>query len=831
MLKHPVQNPSRPAISHNITAADQELDLLTRLVSVVAHAPMVAIHSLDSDGIVQSWDVMSGIIYGIAEHDALGKHISELLSYKRNENNFLDILKRIRETGLPELSRDWSVKTKNGKEVLVYSSMFPVFHEGHVKQIFCMDIDISMHKEEQQALLEMGANFRALFERSADAIILMRHGKFIEINPAALKLFGFTQKIEMLGLTMLDLSSPVQLGGGAASEQMAAMIDMAEESGNHHFEWHFQNFWKKEFCADVLFTSIPVDGERRMYVVVRDITQRKIAEQSLYLAAQVFENSREAIMIADKNQRIISLNHAFIEMTGYSEQELVGNTPHIYSADLHDSAFYDDVWNQINAVDHWQGEIWDKRRDGSIYPAWVSITAFRDANNNVSNYMSIISDITQRKKSEEYTRHLAEHDFLTDLPNRVLLLDRLGQALAAANRNGTQLAILFLDLDRFKNINDTLGHHIGDKLLQAVAMRLKKCVRGIDTVSRQGGDEFVVMLADIGGVEQAATIAEYIMNALSEPYKIEGNECIITTSIGISTYPNDGEDMDTLIKNADIAMYHAKENGRSSYQFFNKDMNARIVKRLTIETNLQQALNNNEFVLQYQPEIDIASGRMVGAEALIRWQHPEQGMLTPTSFISIAEDSGLIVPIGDWVLRTACRQARLWQDQGWYLVIAVNVSIAQLRQKNLLQKIKEALQLAGLAPEYLELEISESHVLEGNSHLVDVLNAIKALGVKLAIDDFGTGYSSLSYLKKLPVHKIKIDQSLVHSITSDPDDTAIIYATIMMAKNLKLKVIAEGVETPAQLEFLQTQGCDQYQGNFMSKPMLPVEMASFIIAH
>ncbi|MGZ5781710.1 MAG: sensor domain-containing protein, partial [Burkholderiaceae bacterium] len=764
----------------------------------------------------------------IPESDAVGKRLSDLLFDKGQEKEFMAAIERICESGQPELPRDWQIKTPAGKEVWVYSTMFPDLREGKIHQIFCMDVDITIRKREEQTLIALGTNLRNLYERSADAIMLIEDDRFLDVNPAALKLFGYTNKSDMVGRYPEDISPPMQPDGKTSKDKAREMLALARKNGNHRFEWQHNHSNQQTFWAEVLLTEIPGNNNPLLYVLVRDISVRKATEQSLQLAAQAFENSHEGILIADKDHRIILVNRALSKITGYPPSEVIGNRPQLLYSSMRDPGFFQSILDTLITHNHWQGELWGQRPDGYRYPFSLSITAVRDAKHEIINYIAIVTDISERKAAEEKMQHMAEHDALTGLPNRVLLLDRLQQAIVASQRNDKNLAILFLDLDRFKYINDSFGHHIGDKLLQSVAERLKKCVRSIDTVSRLGGDEFVIMLVDVGNGEPTAHIADNILNAINVPYSIEGCEFNITTCIGISTYPNDSEDMDTLIKNADIAMYHAKDNCPNSYQFFDHDMNTRIVERLMLENNLRSALKKNEFILHYQPQMNIVGDQTIGAEALIRWEHPTFGLIFPDQFIRVAEECGLIVPIGDWVLRTACQQAKAWQEHGIQLVVAVNLSVAQFHQKSLLQSVIGALQAANLEPHYLELEITESILMDEEKSAIATLRALREMGVKVAIDDFGTGFSSLNYLKHIPIDKLKIDQSFVHDITVDAEDAAIINAIIVMAKGLKLKVIAEGVETLEQYQFLESHGCDEYQGHYSSKALQPQEFLEFV---
>jgi diguanylate cyclase (GGDEF)-like protein/PAS domain S-box-containing protein len=778
--------------------------------------PSVALQSFDRNGIVRFWNRTSVSMYGVEAGDAVGRPLSEIVHHHEQENEYCALVASIWDSGQAGPARDWRVRAQGGEPFWVYSLMFP----GGPQLIFRMDIDITARKQEETALATLAtvsanfsANFRQLFRQSADAILLIQNDVIIDINPATLTLFQCQDANAMVGKRLDDFSAPDEAPAGANAKLAA----LAHQNGNCRYDWRYLTCGGAQAWAEVLLTSVTLDHELLFYAVVRDISARKAAERALYLSAQVFENSRDAIFVTDRNLNIVSSNRAFTEITGYAREEVLGVSFQRYRSQAHDAAFYQQVMEQVMArvahSDHWQGEIWDQRKNGERYPAWLTVTAIRDANHAISNYMGILSDITERKRSEQQTRHLAEHDFLTDLPNRVLLLDRLSLALATARRKNTMLAVLFLDLDRFKNINDTMGHHVGDQLLKEVARRLCKCVRGVDTVSRQGGDEFVIMLPEIGGVEHVAHVAASVMQAIDQVYLIGPYELNVSTSIGISIYPNDGQDMADLIRTADIAMYHVKERGRNGYQFFNADMNAQIMQRVTLENSLRNGLKHDEFFLEYQRAVDIASGATVAVEALIRWRHPQLGVVLPEHFIAVAEECGLIIPIGHWVLQQACRQARQWCEQGHPMTVAVNLSVAQFMQKNLVQSVSDALSLARLPACYLELEITEAIVMNGAATMMGTLNGLRALGVALTLDDFGTGYSSLNSLRRFPISKLKIDRSFMCDVAQRPDDAALITALIGMARGLKLTVLAQGVETPEQLRFLQSQGCDQYQGN------------------
>jgi diguanylate cyclase (GGDEF)-like protein/PAS domain S-box-containing protein len=553
------------------------------------------------------------------------------------------------------------------------------------------------------------------------------------------------------------------------------------------------------------------------------------ATKRLDLFSQVFENSGEAIVITDAERNIVVVNQAFTLITGFDLADVMWKNPKILSSGRQTPEFYRAMWQSINETGRWQGEIWNRRKNGETFPEWLSIGAVKDENGQVVNYIAIFNDITQRKESEQRIQFLAHYDALTKLPNRTLFGDRLLYALTVAKRSGKKVALLFLDLDRFKSINDSLGHLSGDLLLQSVADRLKSCVREMDTVCRQGGDEFMVLLTEIDKAEDAAHIATKIVTAMSAEHFVESSNLIVTFSIGISIYPDDAVDSQAMIKNADAAMYHAKEKGRNNFQFFTPDMNAEASERLVLESDLRRALQQGEFVLHYQPQIDNNNWKIVGIEALIRWQHPAKGMIPPARFIPIAEECGLINAIGEWVLKTACIQNKKWQDEGLLTVpMAVNISALQFHQKHFKETIARALRESGLEPGYLELEITEGITVKDIETTVYLLNELKLMGVLISIDDFGTGYSSLSYLKRFPIDKLKVDQSFVHDLSTDADDASIVQTIISMGHGLRLKVIAEGVETADQLAFLKEQHCDEIQGFYFSKPLTVDDFRAYV---
>ena len=551
--------------------------------------------------------------------------------------------------------------------------------------------------------------------------------------------------------------------------------------------------------------------------------------EKLRLSAKVFESSCESIVIADAAMRIVSVNRAFTEMTGHAGDEVVGRSLRMLAADQGDDQFATLVGQHLRSAEHWQGEVLHRRKSGETYPAWLHVSAIRDAEGRPGHYVFGFLDISDRKQAEERIEYMAFHDPLTGLPNRRLAMERLELAITLADRSQTRTALVFLDLDNFKTINDSFGHAVGDLLLQAVASRLMLCIRDSDTICRQGGDEFLIVLGNVADADAITVVTRKILEALAPTFNIEGKELSTSSSIGIAVFPDDGRDIDTLLKRADTAMYHAKEAGRNAYSFFTEQMNLDAVEHQQVRVGLLHAMERGEFRLHYQPQIDINSGKVIGAEALIRWQHPERGLLMPDHFIRIAEESGLIVPIGAWVLREACRQAAAWRKTGLPpLVIAVNVSAIQFKRGDIEACVRQALDESGLPANCLELELTESVLIHDTDKVLATVQRLKALGVMLSIDDFGTGYSSLSYLTRFKVDKLKIDRSFVCDLENQPGNASMVRAIIQMARSLNLTTIAEGVEDLELVNFLRRQNCQEAQGYYYSRPLAAIEFAHYL---
>jgi diguanylate cyclase (GGDEF)-like protein/PAS domain S-box-containing protein len=577
---------------------------------------------------------------------------------------------------------------------------------------------------------------------------------------------------------------------------------------------------------------------RGLLRALRYAVERKIMEEALFEEkerAQVTLNCiGDAVGCTDALGNISFLNLAAEKLTGWTWKEAGGRRMNEVLRIL-DATSRETIPNPMELVlgqgpvAHLPSNCVLIRRDGFEIPIEDSVAPIHDREGKPAGAVIVFRDVSAARTMALQMTHSAQHDFLTGMPNRMLLNDRVGQAIAYAQRRRKKVAVLFLDLDGFKHINDSLGHPAGDRLLQSVAKRLVGCVRGADTVSRQGGDEFVVLLSEVEQAEDAAVTARRMLQTVAEAHSVDHHDLHVTTSIGVSVYPDDGLDAETLIKNADTAMYQAKENGRQSYQFFKPAMNVRAVERQSIEESLRRALERDEFMVHYQPKVNLRTGDITGAEALIRWQHPVRGLVPPSDFIPIAEDCGLIVPIGNWVLSQACKQARVWMDAGLpVFTMAVNISAMEFRDENFLDGVFAILKKTGLDPSSLELELTESVLMKRAETTESILKTLRSKGVQLAVDDFGTGYSSLSYLRKFSIDALKIDQSFIRQITTAPDETTIVTAVISMGRSLKLRVIAEGVETQEELAFLQAHHCDEAQGYYFSRPVLPAQFAMLL---
>ena len=686
-----------------------------------------------------------------------------------------------------------------------------------------LEAEIAERKLADRVLCQSRQMFSTAFESCpvAASIATMADGRFIEANGNYERDFGWT-KSDMIGKTSVEI--------GFWPDQAARVpwVESMRRSGrlvNYEVVWKCKNGERRH--VSLSSELIELDGQSCIVAYATDITVRKSAEAELRIAAAAFE-SQECMMITNADSVILKVNQAFVETTGYAADEVVGRTPGLLKSGRHNADFYREMWETINKTGGWQGEVWDRRKNGEEYPKWLTISAVKGDEGVVTHYIGSHFDITERKNAEDKINELAYFDQLTRLPNRTLLQDRLKQVMTASSRNETHGALLFIDLDNFKTLNDTHGHDMGDLLLKQVAQHLMACVREGDTVARLGGDEFVVMLANLSVNEEEAaigieTVAEKILATLDQSYLLNHVAFRSTASIGITLFRGQLTSVDDLMKQADLAMYKAKEAGRNTFRFFDPHMEAAVKERMALEEDLRRAIDAKQFILYYQAQV-VGDGQVTGAEVLVRWQHPTRGMVSPAAFIPLAEETGLILPLGNWVLETACTQLAVWATQPAmaHLTVAVNVSAHQFRQADFVDRVLVVLKNTGANPQQLKLELTESLLVENVQDIIEKMHALKAKGVGFSLDDFGTGYSSLSYLKRLPLYQLKIDQSFVRDVLTDPNDAAIAKTVVSLAQSLGLGVIAEGVETGAQKAFLADSGCHAYQGYLFSKP-LPVE--------
>lgn len=670
--------------------------------------------------------------------------------------------------------------------------------------------------------------FHQLFERSGDANLLFDSNHFFDCNEAALTLLGAVTKTQVLGCHPLALSPERQPDGRLSSEKAQAHIDAAFTAGHQRFEWIHRRFDGREVWVDVLLTAIPWRGGKILHTTWRDMTERKQAEQRQHLAGAVFESVQEAIVVLDEQQNIIAANPAFTTLSGYAEAEALGKKPFFLrggQSKAHDHA----IWQTVEKEGSWQGKFWGRRKNGRLCPMFCTLTEVRDATGQLIHYIGIATDITFEKEADLRIQHLVYYDALTHLPNRILLTQRVEQAMIQAKRRGEELALLFLDLDRFKEINDTLGHREGDALLVAVAALIKERMRGGDTISRMGSDEFVLLLPDTDQTG-AMRLAERLLTAFREPFVVAGHRLRVTTSIGIAIYPHDGTTFNDLLKNAGIALHRAKQDGCDTLRFYDAEMNLATFERLVLEAELRVAIQAGQLRAYFQPKVYLADGRAAGAEALVRWLHPQHGLIPPGRFIPVAETTDLIVDIGNWMLEEVCRQLAVWREAGLpLLTIAVNLAARHFRDPGLVKRIQTLLTTYDLQPELLELELTETTLIEVGPQTMETLATLRQMGLGLAVDDFGTGYSSLGYLKHLPITVLKIDQSFVRDLATDHDDRTLAATIIMLGHGLELAVVAEGVETEEQRRILLVQGCDLAQGYLFSPPLPAEQFAAWRI--
>jgi diguanylate cyclase (GGDEF)-like protein/PAS domain S-box-containing protein len=711
----------------------------------------------------------------------------------------------------------------------------------HLQTTAMIKASLFEREQAEQSLIESEARFRSMASATLDAFILIDNdGNVTFWNDASAKMFGYTKE-EITGKYLHSFIVPER-----HLNAFRRGFETFRATGEGPFigkVYEIEAIRKNgtEFPVELSLAALKLKDKWCAVGIVRDITERKRLEHSLKrsyeLTKAIIDSMSEAISLIDvRNFRIVGVNSTFLKEYGYSdESDIIGK--HCYEITHHRADVCgppDDICPLAETTKmggHFTVEHVHYGKSGEKIYVEISTSPIMDESGNVVQVVHMQRNITERKLMEEKIRHQAYHDELTDLPNRRFFMDIVAIELPKAHRNQRKLAILFLDLDRFKEVNDTLGHEAGDELLREVSCRLQTCIRESDTIARIGGDEFNILLADIIRTEDITTIIRKIMSSFQSPYRIAGHDLSMTTSIGISVYPDDGKEMDTLFRYADIAMYHAKEMSKNTYQFYNPKINIQSIERMKMEGYLRQAIGRGELSVHYQPQIDIKTGHIICAEALVRWRHPQLGLLPSSRFIPAAEEIGYVTAIDEWVLRSACAQFKLWHDAGYPpLCVTVNLSAREFQNPGLVTVISQILNETGLSTDCLDIEVTESMAMHDIEHTARQLKELTAMGVRISVDDFGTGYSSLNYLKRLPIQRLKIDQSFVKDIATDPDNRAIIQAVIAMAHNMKMKVVAEGVETEEQLDFLHESQCDEAQGFLYSKP-LPAEEFKELIAH
>ncbi len=694
--------------------------------------------------------------------------------------------------------------------ILATASKISQDANGVATRILGTITDIS---DERKQFDQMQIQSEAINNASTGINVVSSKGIILYANPLHVSMFGYSKASEIIGTSIISyLDNP---------HEFKDLVRNFFSKRKHNMEFKARRKDGSTFDAFVQGKKIiGREGEAVYIGSVSDITDAKRSEKRLRQSATVFENTNEGVVITDKEGIIIDINRAFEEITGYQRDETLGRPVSMLKSGRHDKTFYQQMWIKINHEGSWLGEIWNRRKNGEIYPQWLNITRVANADGDIENFIAVFSDISELKESEEKVDFLFYHDHLTELPNRVLLKARLEHTLSVGRRHNTLTAVIFIDLDNFKHINEVYGHSMGDRVLVEVSKQLSKMLREDDTIARIGGDEFVIVINNFSASKEIDDRVQEILKSFNEPYMIVGKEFWITSSIGVSVSPDDGESAEVLVKNADTAMYEAKSDGKNTYKFYNDKMTANSFERVVFESALKNAVQNGEFELYYQPQYSLKTDKLIGMEALVRWRHPTLGIITPDRFIPIAEETKLIVSIGEFVLEQACRDIALWHKEGLCDGrIAVNVSGVQLEHSEFAETIKSALSTHGIDPSMIEIEVTESIVMKDPERWIRILEEIKRIGVAISIDDFGTGYSSLSYLRRLPVDTLKIDRSFIQDLPQKQDACAIADAIISMSKSLGLSVLAEGVETHRQQEYLQMRGCDAYQGFLLSHPM------------
>lgn len=703
-------------------------------------------------------------------------------------------------------------------------------YEENDQERYTLERSLRISSEEMQELYHQlksssEARIRAIAEALPDLLFLIdEDGKYLEIFASSKPELLVKEVSTLKGKRISDVL-PDEIAKGT----MDAIRQALETDSVQVFECTLDvQAGRRDFEARIAPSDYTADGRRTLICLARDLTEAKKMEAKSKLIGQVVQAATEGVVILDTNRNVVSVNPAFEKMFGISAEDVLGAEAG-FCADVENPDIYDQIWETIDKEGSWQGELAARRSSGEVFPLWMTLDAAHMQSNTITHYVALLTDISEIKQSRQELEHTATHDSLTGLPNRILFADRLEQAVSRTLRTGKPGAVMFLDLDRFKVINDSLGHQIGDQLLKSVADRLSTLLRREDTLARLGGDEFTLIVEQLEGEEQAMTVADKILNAFKEPFQLDEYRLEVTTSIGISVFPRDGTDVDNLTKQADIAMYSAKEAGRNRYRFFTQDLTSTEYEYFSMEQDLRRALPRNELSLVYQPKFRLSDNRLIGFEALLRWISPKRGEVGPAEFIPLAEITGLIEPIGNWVFEEVCRQIVTWKREGWdFGRISINLSRRQLASSSLIPVLNEMLSRYRIDGSSLEFEITESSIIQQDDQAYLNIQQLDGLNIELAIDDFGTGHSSLVDLKRFPLSRLKIDHTFVKDVYRDPGDEVIIKATIALGQSLGLRVIAEGVESKPQLEFLQNAGCDEVQGYLLGGPATARETTALL---
>lgn len=799
---------------------------LALLLHVLDRAPvLVNAVDLDSDMQVLFWNRECELVTGFKSTEMVGNPRAMHMLYPdpayrvRKMADCVELAPHFRNL-------EWTLTTKLGeKRRIAWSTVDGVNAGTGRNELWCIGLDVTARSESDRLVRARDKLLSSVFRHLPDMVYLKDGaGRWLLTNPAARAVLGLTEQ-QAMGSTNLEMAD----GGHPASEGLrhSALSEEATwQSGRvSHMEEVSDDGQGNVRIFDVV--RVPTFGRQgqrlHLLVVRRDITDQRTAATKLELAGRVLDQSTDGTIITDAENRIIMVNTAFTEITGYEADEALGRDPGMLASGLHDEAFYKGMWQTLASQGRWTGEIWNRRKNGEVYPQWLSLSALHQrASGEITHYVAAFSDLSSRKAAEEKIAYLSTQDAITGLPNRTQVAMRSALALNHAKITSEHVALMVIDVDNFKTLNDSLSHTAGDQLLREVGQRLLQAAGERAVVGRLSGDEFLVLLPDIHGTAEAAHTARSLMDAVGEPVVLGDLPVSISISVGVAMFPGDGDTFDVLFGRADAALYAAKRGGRAAYQFANATMNEAALERLQIESALRRAVETNALRLEYQPLIQLSTGRIVGCEALCRWDDPERGSIPPGLFIPVAEDSGLIESLGGWVLKTAANQLRAWHDAGHTdLMMAVNLSARQFQRGVVLQQVEDALVESGIPPDRLELELTETVLLHDGEAVMSTLKRLKALGVKLSIDDFGTGYSSFAYLRRFKFDKIKIDQSFVRDLIDDPDNAAIVRGIISLALSLGLNVLAEGVETEAIAQRLRHLQCTYAQGYHFARPLRP----------